>query len=230
MKNNIFKSLLLLAVVYLLPMSADAQKYIIQKTNGEKLELEYKDVASIIYGEANNGVYEFVDLGLSVKWATCNIGASVPEEYGNYYAWGEKTTKDSYDWANSITDEKEMLDFAGDPEYDVAAAECGGSVRMPTKDECEELVYGCTWTETTQNGVFGMLVTGSNGNSIFLPASGYYFGSQLLYTGQAGYFWSSTPYESDNYHAYHFAFYDKNSWYFYNYRGNGYPIRPVSVD
>ena len=229
MKIYIFKSLLFLVVSYLLPIGLSAQSYIIKKTNGESLIYDYKDIESIIYSENKEGVYEFVDLGLSVKWATCNVGASTPEEYGKYFAWAEKTTKESYGFDNCITDNKEMTDFAGNIEYDVAAAEWGGSVRMPTKEECDELVYNCTWEETTENGVLGMRVIGVNGNSIFFPAAGYYFGSELLYTGEAGYFWTTVPFEEGNSHAYYLAFYNKNSWTHHNYRGNGYTIRPISV-
>lgn len=143
-----------------------------------------------------------VNLGLSVKWAACNVGASSPEEYGGYYAWGETEEKsdyswDTYKWCNgswdSMTkyctdsycrtvDNKTVLD----PEDDVAHVKLGGSWRMPTLDEIEELCNECTWTSTTYNGVKGQLVTGPNGNSIFLPAAGYCRNTDFEYRGLEG--------------------------------------------
>ena len=136
--------------------------------------------------------YEYVDLGLSVKWATCNVGASQPEEYGDYFAWGEVEPKDYYDWStykwcngtentqtkyctnsdygyNGFTDYKTTLELSDD----AANYNWGGSWRMPTDAELTELREQCTWTWTTQNGVYGYKVTSkNNGNSIFLCAGG----------------------------------------------------------
>lgn len=137
--------------------------------------------------------HEYVDLGLSVKWATCNVGASKPEDYGNYYAWGETTTKSTYTEGTSKTDGKSMGDIAGNSSYDAARANWGGTWRMPTDAEMQELIDKCTWTWTTQNGVNGCNVKGPNGNSIFLPAAGYRFRSSLDYAGSSGGYWSSIP-------------------------------------
>ena len=137
--------------------------------------------------------YEYVDLGLSVMWATCNIGADSPEEYGNYYAWGETETKSSYRSSNSITSGVEMDDFSGDAEYDAATANWGSTWRMPTKSELEELLENCTWTWTTVDNVYGYKVTGTNGNSIFLPAAGKYYHSSQYDVNSEGYYWSSSP-------------------------------------
>ncbi len=79
--------------------------------------------------------HEYVDLGLSVKWATCNVGATKPEEYGNYYAWGETATKSEYTEDNSLTYGKQMRDISGNAQYDAATANWGGTWRMPTNDE-----------------------------------------------------------------------------------------------
>ena len=174
--------------------------------------------------------YAAVDLGLSVRWATCNIGADSPEDYGDYFAWGETETKDEYTSSNSVTYEEEMDDIAGDADYDAATANWGGSWRMPISDELEELVDNCTWTWTTLNDVNGYLVTGSNGNSIFLPAAGYRRTS-LRYASSFGYYWSSTP-ESilTNHFAYSLNFYSSNHNVDNNdcYRYYGLPVRPVS--
>ena len=119
--------------------------------------------------------HDYVDLGLpsGTKWATCNVGATAPHEYGNYYAWGETTTKSTYSSENSRTHGVSMNDISGNPTYDAARANWGGTWRMPTEAEMEELKDNCTWTWTTQNGVNGCTITGPNGNSLFLPAAGY---------------------------------------------------------
>ena len=172
--------------------------------------------------------YAAVDLGLSVKWATCNVGADSPEDYGDYYAWGETETKDSYTSDNSVTYRVEMDDIAGNAEYDAATANWGSSWRMPTCDETEEL-YGCKWTWTTENDVNGYLVTGSNGNSIFLPAAGWRYGTSLYSWGGYGTYWSSTPHGSDTLNAYCLAFTSSGrSFMFGDTRFYGRSVRPVS--
>ena len=153
-------------------------------------------------GEETDGVtyvngYAAVDLGLSVKWATCNVGADSPEDYGNYYAWGETETKDTYTSSNSVTYGVEIsFDISGNAEYDAATANWGGSWRMPTFDEIVELRRNCTYEYTSLNGITGFVVTGSNGNSIFLPAAGIYVRGILQKEGERACYWSSTPYES----------------------------------
>ena len=159
----------------------------------------------------HNG-HEYVDLGLSVKWATCNVGASKPEEYGDYFAWGEARPKPTYNgstykWCNGSSlsftkyctrrlygteDNKEQLDLSDD----AARANWGGCWRMPSRDELIELIERCKWTWTTQNGVKGYKVTSkTNGRSIFLPAAGEYSGgSSLSYAGSFGSYWSSSLY------------------------------------
>ena len=171
--------------------------------------------------------HEYVDLGLSVKWATCNVGANKPEEYGNYYAWGETITKSSYTSVNSKTYGKVMTDIAGNVNYDAARANWGGSWRMPTKAEMQELKDRCTWTWTTQNGVKGYKVKGPNGNSIFLPAAGYRIGSSLDYAGGDGYYWSSTPYGSNSGYAFNLDVGSSNHGMYGGFRGNGRSVRPV---
>ena len=114
-----------------------------------------------------------VDLGLpsGLKWATYNVGATTPEDYGNYYAWGETATKSEYTKQNSVTYRRQIYDISGNAQYDAARANWGSTWRMPTKAEIEELLIDCAWTRTTQNGVNGYRVTGPNDNSIFLPAT-----------------------------------------------------------
>ena len=175
--------------------------------------------------------HEYVDLGLSVKWATCNVGAETPERYGNYYAWGEVETKSEYTQANSLRYRKKISDFSGNPTYDVASFNWGGDWRMPTRNEILELKNNCTWIFTTQNGVKGCKVEGPNGNSIFIPAAGYYDESSLKAANIGGYYWSSTPENNDSYYITANCFYleveDSYHSVTANYRNRGFAIRPV---
>ena len=144
--------------------------------NSETVYGEVKEFSTL--KDPYNG-REYVDLGLpsGLKWATCNSGAGSPEEYGNYLNFEE--AKD---------------------------ATWGGNWRCPTKSEWEELKSNCAWTWTTKDGVKGYEVVGSNGNSIFLPAAGYRDGSSLSAVGNAGGYWSSTPYPYNSEGAYYLQF------------------------
>ena len=174
--------------------------------------------------------HEWVDLGLpsGIKWATCNVGASRPEEYGYYFAWGETREKSRYYRDNSVTYGKSYGDIGGDSRYDAARANWGGSWRLPTRAEIRELKENCTWNWTTQGGKRGYKVTGPNGNSIFLPAAGYRSGLPLSDTGEYGKYWSSTPYESGTDEAYSLLFYSGYQGVTWDYRSNGRSVRPVS--
>ena len=177
--------------------------------------------------------HEYVDLGLpsGLKWATCNVGANFSEEYGDYYAWGEIETKSEYTVDNSKTRGKSMSDISGNATYDVARAKWGASWRLPTKEEFNELRQKCKWQWTTQNGKKGYKVTGPNGNSIFLPAAGYRYGSSLClaeeYVDYVDY-WSSTPSESDDDYAYGLGFGISNHDVDWHNRYFGQSVRPVS--
>ena len=138
--------------------------------------------------------HNWVDLGLSVLWATCNVGALNPSDYGNYYAWGEIATKSSYTEENSKTYKKRMLDISGKFLYDAATYNWSSCWRMPTRDEFDELVEKCNWQWMSYGSHKGYMVTGLNGNSIFLPAAGLLNGSDLVDAEDFGYYYSSTPY------------------------------------
>ena len=172
--------------------------------------------------------HEWVDLGLSVKWATCNVGASRPSDYGNYYAWGETTTKSNYGSSNSRTYEVVTGDISGNPSYDAATANWGSGWRMPTKEEFEELLDKCNWQWTSQGGRNGYKVTCPNGNSIFLPATGWRYGTSLDYAGDFGNYWSSTPYGSNSQNAYYLFFSSGYHYVYGNYRFDGQSVRPVT--
>ena len=170
----------------------------------------------------NNG-HEYIDLGLSVKWATCNVGANSPEGYGDYFAWGETQPKSTYDWStykwcngsyNNLTKYCTRSDYGWvdnrthlEKNDDAARMNWGGSWRMPTRIELNELLNNCTWTWTTQNGVNGYKVTSkSNGNSIFLPAAGLIINSSFFFkVGSNGYYWSSSLDGDDSAYSLHFS-------------------------
>lgn len=175
--------------------------------------------------------YEYIDLGLSsgLKWARVNIGASSPEERGYYYAWGEIETKEKYSNSTSTTYGVELYDISGNPQYDAAAALWGGHWRMPNTEEFQELVDECEWTWVKYNDVTGYVVTGSNGNSMFLPTTGYIYSSTLYYESSKGFYWSSMADVDNTEMAYDLYFYSTNydNSAFDNYRRNGRPIRAI---
>ena len=188
--------------------------------------------------------HEYVDLGLSVKWATCNVGASKPEEYGDYFAWGETEPKSIYEWSTykwcngsyytqtkyctnssyGTVDNKTQLELSDD----AARANWGGSWRMPTKAEQDELREQCIWSWTTQNGVNGYKVTSKkNGNSIFLPAAGSRNDSSLYGAGSSGIYWSSSFFTDYPGNAYYLSFSSHYVDWFNAHRFFGHSVRPV---
>ena len=174
-----------------------------------------------------------MDLGLpsGLKWATCNVGATSPEDYGEYFAWGEISPKTEYVVENSVTIELQMNDISGNAQYDAAVANWGGSWRMPTIGEMQELDDNCEFESTQYNGVDGIKVIGPNGNAIFLPSAGFCRSTYVEYESH-GCYWSSTPRENA-YVDYHDSFYlccgdgfAAANWYIS--RGYGLNVRPVS--
>ncbi len=198
--------------------------------------------------------HEYVDLGLpsGTLWATCNVGASKPEEYGDYFAWGETEPKNEYNWSTykwcngsintltkyctrsndgykGFTDNKTELE----PEDDAATANWGSGWQMPSPDQIKELYNYATTTWTTHNGVKGRKITSkNNGNSIFLPATDGRI-STRLYSPGYGYYWSRSLNTNTSYHAYNLMFYsagfsltgDSGNAF----RRYGYSVRPVRV-
>lgn len=139
--------------------------------------------------------HEYVDLGLpsGTKWATCNIGANNPTDFGYYFAWGETSPKRNYTEGNCLTDGKSIGNISGKPAFDAARAKWGGTWRIPTATEMEELIEYCTWANTTENGVSGYRIISLNGNSIFLPTTGLREGEELVDESIFGNYWSSEP-------------------------------------
>ena len=189
--------------------------------------------------------HEYVDLGLpsGTLWATCNVGANSPEEYGDYFAWGETEPKSTYYWSTykwcngtsstltkyctnssyGTVDNKMELET----EDDAATANWGEEWRMPTIEQQQELIDNCTWTWTTRNGVNGQLITGPNGNTLFLPAAGGR-GAGLL-DEPFGSYWSRTVFTSDPYYAKYMDLYSGGLTLYHFNRFNGFTVRPVYV-
>ena len=187
---------------------------------------------------------EMVDLGLSVKWATCNIGATTPKDFGAYFAWGEVEAKTTYSWTTykwckgssstmtkyctsssyGTVDNKTVLEAADD----AATVNWGGAWRMPTDAEMTELREQCTWTWTKQNGIVVYTVTSkTNGNSIVLPSAGYRYDSAFSSDGTYGFYWSSSLHTSNSSKACYLSFLTSTvSWYDYS-RYYGQSVRPV---
>lgn len=193
---------------------------------------------------------EAVDMGLSVKWASSNLGAAKPEDYGDYYAWGEIEPKDYYGWNTykwcddsklfdkltkynnmsdyGTVDNKTRLDLDTD---DVARVLLGEKWRMPEEEDFNSLIANCTWKWTQMNGVNGYLATSKkNGASIFLPAAGYRRYGELENAGSHGYYWSATLFL--NLPEYARCLDLTSDDFFVNHKNRffGFPIRPVQIN
>ena len=177
---------------------------------------------------------QMVDLGLSVKWAGWNVGASKPEEYGGYYAWGELEEKGMYSQSNYQYYDNQYqqyimtlgINICG-TKYDVARVNWGGNWRMPTTAEFNELVNNCEWTWIEYNGVQGQKVTGPNGNSIFLPAAGYRSNASVGDENVQGRYWAG-QWANLNSMASILLFQNDTSFVRPNVRYLGCTVRPVS--
>ena len=218
----------------------DIMEAIIYGPNGEMIKKVTVE-ASPGEGCPDEAHIHAIDLGLSVKWACCNVGATKPEEYGGHYAWGETKEKSMYTevtykyahgtetnddgWYEDCSYDNIGSDISG-TQYDVAHVKWGGSWRMPTIEEFKELYNNCISEWTTLNGVYGQKFTSKiNGNSIFLPAANcrYY---DLYSVGDGGFYWSSSL--CTNNHAYLMNFYCGGVSTNSDYRWHGHSVRPVS--
>ena len=188
-------------------------------------------------GGGTSEEHEYVDLGLSVLWATTNIGAASETDYGNYYAWGETETKEAYSWDTykygtsqdaltkyTSTDRLTVLENSDDAAY----VNWGSDWRMPTRSEFNELVKECSRTYTKKGNVNGILFTskmdGYTDKSIFLPAAGYYDDSKLTQNSVYAHYWTSTLFDETS--SYEFNFYSA-PMFISKERYCGLPIRPV---
>lgn len=203
----------------------------VESVDAYKSAIGWRDYADAIVGYGNGasdtvGIMA-VDLGLSVKWSSYNVGANAPEECGDYFAWGEIAPKEVYTLDNCLTNGLKLDDISGNPQYDAAAANWGGDWRVPTIAEFQELIDDCTWESVCLNDMQGMQVTGPNGNSIFLPAAGTCPDGSPTSVGVCGYYWSSTPYEEGKTSAYAINFLGEHRDSYWIGRYNSLSIRPV---
>ena len=255
-KFTLFLVLLLTASLF----AIEQIKLIVHLNDDAPIEYVAIEVDSITFSDVyvepdtlenfENG-HEYVDLGLpsGTKWATMNVGAESPEDYGDYFAWGETEPKSYYDWSTykwcngsydtqikyctdsyyGTVDNKTTLDLSDDAAY----VNWGSSWRMPTRAELDELrnTSYTTWIWTTQNGVKGYKVTSkTNGNSIFLPAAGCRLSSGLYDAGSGGLYWSSSLDMSRSNDVYLLYFGSDDVGSGCNYRLYGQSVRPVLAE
>lgn len=213
-------------------MAVVAQTVNIHFKNGQQIQYPSDNVDYVDFSAKAAGptitTGQVVDLGLSVYWASCNLGAEKPEDYGDYYAWGETKSKFDYDKKNysfynsSTTQYIEIGDDISGTVYDAATVNLGGNWRMPTKIEMSELIDKCSWEWVQIGGKNGCKVTGPNGNSIFLPAGGV----SRQYQGETCNYWISTNVETGR--AYSLSAYFENQRISFGYKYQGHLIRPVT--
>lgn len=185
-----------------------------------------------------------VDLGLSVKWASCNVGSDRPEGTGGYYAWGEVETKEVYEWSTYKYGSlgSKLTKYCTDPAWgtvdgltvlesqdDVAATLLKDGWRMPTSGEFQELIDNCEWQETTVNDIFGYQVIGPNGNTIFIPAGGSFNGTDGYANTVFGNYWAANIATDSRCRPYYFYFSKDLGYALYSngFRPNGVTVRPV---
>lgn len=209
-----------------------------------ELEKTRREAEAIKRAEETKKTYinghEYVDLGLpsGTKWATCNIGANVPEESGDYYGWGETYPKRDFtssQWNDTFATLLKMMGVIDSnknlkPKHDAANIKWGKHWRLPTFADVKELIANTNRTWTTQNGVYGLQIRSKvNSNCIFIPAAGDRFMKESCNNrGECGYYWCSS-FDSDEYRGISFGFYSDRDIQKYTYGGKyGYPIRPVA--
>lgn len=172
----------------------EVDQMVLHLTSGQTVRYAIADVEMVTFGTSDDA--RAVDLGLSVAWASCNVGATVPEEPGGFYAWGETQPKSVYTEASYQHYVNDQYQYIGvnicGTTHDAATQAWGGAWRMPTRSELKELTTRCTWTPETLNGVSGYRVTAPNGNSIFLPAAGYKMDTVVQEQGTGGFYWTGS--------------------------------------
>ena len=218
----------------------------------ESLRVVYDKTTDLVWIDTPQPLCSFVDLGLSVKWASCNVGAEKPEDFGLYFAWGEtqgytsddvKNGEKQFNWSDYKLcggSDSTLTKYNNDSYYgtvdtlttleqvDDAAYTSDNTCRMPTRAELEELTANTTSTWETLNGVNGRRFTSkTNGNSIFVPAAGGCGDGSVDYVGSYGSLWSSSLDESYSRYALYLFFHSDYESMFNNYRYHGFTVRAV---
>lgn len=201
--------------------------YLLKLTNAVDDESSTNYTRNEMDGIESQQEFEWVDLGLpsGLKWATRNIGAPLPEKYGNNFSWGEVNTKSKYTKGNYKSKNIPIMNIVGHNQYDAAKTNCGDKWRLPTKQDFEELLSVCVWTKGSSGGSMnGYYVVGPNGNSIFMPSAGYVDGSSRI-VSSIGCYWTGDAIDKDNAYFLLFDIFEKNVSIGKKYYG--YSIRPV---
>ncbi len=250
-----FTSLFAMAAVLLMLSSFTADVECLRGDVDKSGEVNVADVSCLIdylitgswFDEPEDN-REWVDLGLpsGTLWATCNVGADSPEEFGDYFAWGETEPKETYEWSNYkwCKGAKDRLtkywDYSHstyidptelEPGDDAATVNWGKWWRTPSWEEFNELCDNsiCKWKWTQINGVNGMLVTGPNGNTLFLPAGSNQNGTNIPAAGEIGVLWTRTVYRYQTIYAGYLLFKSNGFGLSHMKRYIGCPVRPVRV-
>ncbi|MBQ9163264.1 MAG: hypothetical protein IJ163_00640 [Bacteroidaceae bacterium] len=211
-------------------LEVEEETIYLRQTDGSLHGYPLVGVSYMDFTHEERSPYQSVDLGLSVEWATFNVGASQPEDYGDLFSWGETTPKADYSESAYLYYHNYEYDYIGvnicGTKYDAATACWGGEWRMPVLSEVRELTDRCNWTADTLNGVSGYKVTGPNGNSIFLPRAGYQTSTERQSAGHDGYYWCGSLNRSKPSSAYNLNFSGYAAEWSAN-RSMGFSIRAV---
>lgn len=234
-------SLSLLFISSCLLFLLHSNRYSIWKKRIDLRKYQTIDYYDISHGKLY-GNHEAVDLGLSVKWATCNIGADYPHNYGDFFSWGETKTKQDYSWNKyKYTIGDSLIKYCTDLQYgkvdslsvlcssdDAASVLWGNGWRMPTLEETEELLTKCTFELKVCYGVLGFVAIGPNGKTLFLPLAGDISDNNTNIQGKDAYviFWTANLH-ADNRKAYEFAMSHLNNYWYSSERNTGHNIRAV---
>lgn len=247
---------LLFCLFVMMDVTANAQSFSQYDANRDGV-IDVSDITAVADNILNGSkipaaTHEYVDLGLpsGLLWATCNVGASNPEKYGDYYAWGETEPKDNYQWSTykwSNGTRDALTKYCNDSKYgfngytditttldiddDVAHVKWSGDWHMPSKNDFEELKNHCTWTSATLNGVAGYnVISNKNGNSIFLPSAGYFSEKNKGYVGERGFYWTNLLYTSETFKAYLYSLEPAHNGFDEKHRCIGLSVRPVAYE
>lgn len=224
-----------LAILCFSSLSALSQSIALYAKDGGRYDYATKDIESIVFTDADPlpltqpSNVEAVDMGLSVRWANCNLGATRDTEIGAYFAWGETTEKSVYDWSTYFDADCTEADasICGSP-LDAAYQAWGDQWRLPSLAEMQELCDRCTWVWQEKNGVEGCLVTGPSGASIFLPAAGVKQGGSTYLPKSYGSYLTGTLDATNAFYSRSLVFYkNSNHWIDTNLRDYGQVLRPV---
>jgi hypothetical protein len=233
------KKTIIIALLLAGQMGAMAQSINIHKTDGTSVQINASEIEYIDFSEGvevedglcpDSNHPHMIDLGIGTLWSCCNVGASSPESYGSYYAWGETSEKTNYSSVNYAYYNEYIGDFISGTDYDAATANWGGAWRMPTYQQTETLLNSCPSEWTQVNSVNGLKFTGPNGNSIFLPAAGYRWNDYLYIVGRQGFYWVGMLSTTNTYDAFSLFFGehgDDANWTSGG-RERGHTVRPVA--